>query len=53
MKSFDLKPHQRRMRIFSSKEDPEFERKELEMCDLYINPPQNSAVICVDEKPAN
>jgi hypothetical protein len=53
MKSFDLKPHQRRMRIFSSKEDPEFERKELEMCDLYINPPQNSAVICVDKKPAN
>lgn len=50
LQSLDLKPHQHRMWLFSS--DPEFERKELDICGLYINPPQNSAVICVDEKPA-
>jgi transposase len=30
----------------------EFGRKEAEICGLYINPPENSIVLCVDEKPA-
>jgi putative transposase len=51
LKSLDLKPHQYRMWFFPS-EDPEFERKEMEICGLYINPPENGVVICVDEKPA-
>jgi len=52
LKSLDLKPHQYRMWLFPSVDDPEFERKEMEICGLYINPPENSIVICVDEKPA-
>ncbi|HZW54944.1 MAG TPA: IS630 family transposase [Nitrososphaerales archaeon] len=51
LKSLDLKPHQYRMWLFPS-HDPEFERKEMEICGLYINPPENGVVICVDEKPA-
>lgn len=51
LKSLDLKPHQYQMWLFSSR-DPEFERKEMEICGLYINPPENSVVLCVDEKPA-
>jgi len=50
LKSLDLKPHQYQMWLFPSR-DPEFERKEMEICGLYINPPENSIVICVDEKP--
>ncbi len=52
LKSLDLKPHQHRMWLFRDERDPEFERKELEVCGLYINPPENSVVLCVDEKPA-
>ncbi len=52
LKSLDLKPHQYRMWLFPSADDPEFERKEMEICGLYINPPANSIVLCVDEKPA-
>jgi len=50
LSGLDLKPHHYRMWLFSN--DPEFEKKELEVCGLYINPPENSLVICVDEKPA-
>ena len=53
LKSLDLKPHQYRMWLFSPEErDPEFERKEMEICGLYINPPENSIILCIDEKPA-
>lgn len=52
LKSLDLKPHQHRMWLFPNEDDPEFERRELEICGLYINPPENSIVLCVDEKPA-
>jgi transposase len=46
LSSLDLKPHRYRMWLFSS--DPEFEKKELDVCGLYINPPENSVVLCVD-----
>ena len=52
LKSLDLKPHQHRMWLFPNENDPEFEGKELEVCGLYVNPPKNSVVLCVDEKPA-
>jgi transposase len=52
LKSLDLKPHQHRMWLFLNEKDPEFERREMEICGLYINPPENSIVLCVDEKPA-
>ncbi len=49
MKEFDLKPHQVRMWCFSN--DPDFEKKEADVVGLYLNPPKNAFVICVDEKP--
>lgn len=53
LRGLDLKPHHYRMWLFpNEKNDPEFERKEAEICGLYINPPENSVVLCVDEKPA-
>ena len=52
LKGLDLKPHQYRMWLFPNENDKEFERKEAEICGLYINPPENSVVLCVDEKPA-
>ena len=32
--------------------DPEFEKKAADVIDLYVNPPQNATVFCVDEKTA-
>ncbi len=52
LKGLDLKPHQYRMWLFPNEKDPEFERNEAEICGLYVNPPENSMVLCVDEKPA-
>jgi transposase len=31
--------------------DPEFSRKAADVVSLYLNPPQNALVLCVDEKP--
>jgi transposase len=52
LKGLDLKPHQYRMWLFPNERDAEFEKRELEICGLYVNPPENSIVLCVDEKPA-
>jgi len=52
LRGLDLKPHQYRMWLFPNEKDPEFERKEAEICGLYVNPPENGIVLCVDEKPA-
>jgi len=32
--------------------DPAFEQKAADVIALYMNPPQNAAVFCVDEKTA-
>jgi hypothetical protein len=32
--------------------DPEFEEKAADVIGLYLNPPLNAAVFCVDEKSA-
>jgi putative transposase len=48
MHELDLKPHQFKMWLFSS--DPEFEAKQADIVGLYINPPKNAFVICLDEK---
>lgn len=45
-----LKPHQLRGYIASN--DPDFETKAADVIGLYLNPPQNAAVFCVDEKTA-
>jgi transposase len=45
----DLQLH--RIRTFTFSPDPEFAAKLLEIVGLYLNPPENALVICVDEKP--
>jgi transposase len=44
----NLQPH--RIRTFTFSPDPDFEAKLLDMVGLYLNPPQNALVLCVDEK---
>jgi hypothetical protein len=31
--------------------DPEFDRKAADIVGLYLRPPENAVVLCVDEKP--
>lgn len=43
-----LKPH--RLERYMESPDPEFETKAADIIALYLNPPENAAVFCVDEK---
>ncbi len=45
----DLKPHKTEYWCGKST-DPEFESKMLTIIGLYMNPPENALVLCVDEK---
>jgi transposase len=45
-----LQPH--RVRPFPFSPDPDFEAKLLDIVGLYLNPPENALVLCVDEKPS-
>ena len=49
-KEADLKPH--RLERYMASTDPQFEQKAAAIIGLYLNPPQNAAVFCVDEKSA-
>jgi transposase len=49
-KEADLKPH--RLERYLASNDPAFEEKAAAIIGLYLNPPQNAAVFCVDEKSA-
>jgi len=49
LKQADLKPHKTEYWCGKST-DPEFEEKMLNIIGLYMNPPENALVICVDEK---
>jgi transposase len=44
----DLHPHH--LRTFTFSPDPRFEEKLLEVVGLYMAPPENAVVLCVDEK---
>ncbi len=44
-----LKPHRTRPWLHSP--DPDFRAKVARICDLYRNPPDDTVVLCVDEKP--
>lgn len=44
----DLKPH--KVRRFKLSKDPRFEEKVVDIVGLYLNPPERSLVLCVDEK---
>lgn len=43
-----LQPH--RLRTFTFSPDPDFEAKLLDVVGLYLHPPENALVLCVDEK---
>ncbi|MEM7583846.1 MAG: IS630 family transposase [Acidobacteriota bacterium] len=43
-------PH--RLERYVASKDPDFEAKALDVIGLYLNPPQNALVFCVDEKTA-
>src|SRR5712691_9924365 len=45
-----LQPH--RIRTFTFSPDPDFEAKLLDIVGLYLHPPENALVLCVDEKPS-
>jgi transposase len=44
----DIKPHKTRMWLHST--DPLFRERVAEIVELYINPPQDGVVVCIDEK---
>lgn len=48
LQEHDLHPH--RLRTFNFSPDPCFEEKLLEVVGLYLKPPENAVVLCVDEK---
>ena len=48
LEEHDLHPH--RLRTFNFSPDPRFGEKLLEVVGLYMNPPENAVVLCVDEK---
>jgi transposase len=45
-----LQPH--RIRTFTFSPDPDFEAKLLDIVGLYLNPPENALVLCVDQRPS-
>jgi transposase len=47
-RAFGLKPH--RSETFSLSTDPQFIEKVRDVVGLYMNPPANALVLCVDEK---
>ena len=48
LRQADLKPH--RVGTFSRSPDPEFTAKVIDVVGLYLHPPENAVVLCVDEK---
>src|SRR5713226_4042043 len=48
LRAAKLQPH--RIRTFTFSPDPDFEAKLLDIVGLYLNPPENALVLCVDEK---
>lgn len=44
----DLQPHKKRMWLHSP--DPQFREKVTEIVELYLCPPPDSTVVCIDEK---
>jgi hypothetical protein len=49
-KEAELKPH--RLERYMASDDPQFEEKAADVIGLYLNPPENAAVFCIDEKSA-
>lgn len=47
-KFLGIKPH--RTDVFKLSDDPLFKEKIIDIVGLYLNPPENAIVLCVDEK---
>jgi transposase len=48
LREYGLKPHKVSKRNYST--DPDFEAKLTDVVGLYLNPPENAIVLCIDEK---
>ncbi|MCR4391718.1 MAG: IS630 family transposase, partial [Candidatus Acetothermia bacterium] len=48
LREHKLKPH--RIGTFSHSPDPDFVAKVVDVVGLYLDPPENAVVVCVDEK---
>ena len=48
LRQADLKPHQ--VGTFTQSPDPDFTAKVIDVVGLYLHPPENAVVLCVDEK---
>jgi len=46
--AFSLQPH--RVETFKLSKDPQFVDKVRDIVGLYLNPPENAVVVCIDEK---
>lgn len=49
LKCNELRPHC--VRIWLHSPDPDFRAKVRKVCDLYVAPPPDATVLCIDEKP--
>jgi transposase len=43
-----LRPH--KVRMWCTSNDPDYDRKKADVISLYLDPPENEAVVCIDEK---
>lgn len=48
LRTAELKPH--RVKYWLNSKDPEFRAKRDQVLELYLKPPKNGVVLCVDEK---
>jgi transposase len=48
LRELGLKPHIAEKRNYSN--DPDFETKLADVAGLYLNPPENAIILCIDEK---
>src|SRR5688572_20754066 len=48
LRNEDFRPH--RMRLWLHSPDPDFRPKVRRICDLYLHPPKDAHVVCIDEK---
>lgn len=44
----DIRPH--RIRMWLHSQDPQFNDKVERVCELYVSPPDDATVLCIDEK---
>jgi len=49
LRGMSLKPH--RVKYWLNPKDPDFDAKAARICDLYLKPPAQTTVLCLDEKP--